>query len=83
MNTSILSTANCWPGTVYLPEALNFPQYIAWQDALEEAGRIRASLAATTAQTGEASPITVGELALDERLAQAMLLGILACVTKW
>ena len=56
-------------GSVTLAAPLNFPQFIAWQDALECAK--------------EAGGVNVGDLALNARVTLAVLPGVLACVDKW
>ena len=37
MSRTVTSPVKRWPGTVTLADPLNFPQYIAWKDAIKSA----------------------------------------------
>lgn len=67
----IQSPAKCWPGEIELPDALTFPQYIAWEIAV----------AAASAVTG--GTLTLGEAAHNPAVSEAILPGVCACVTAW
>jgi hypothetical protein len=73
MGRIIKSPAKCWPGQVVLPDALTFPQYIAWKDALSDVERLKVN----------SEVITVGDIATDEKLLLAVLPGVIACVERW
>lgn len=71
MPKSIPSPAKCWPGEVELPDALSYPQYIVWEQAVAEAA----------AQTR--APLTLGAASANPAVARAMLPGVCACVSAW
>lgn len=72
MSKLIPSPVQRWPGTITLPDSLNFTQYFAWQE----------SLASVEALAGK-EKLLVSDLAANEKLAHAMLPGVCACVEKW
>lgn len=68
----IPSPTKRWPGTITLPDALTYPQYLAWRNSL-----------ATVVELSGPNPVPIGDLAANERLVTAMLPGVCACVSRW
>lgn len=61
-----------WPGSVVLPDYLNFPQYVAWRDAAAAARAIVDAAAETESKEYDQ---------LEYR--HAFLPGVLAVVSEW
>lgn len=71
MGKTITSPVKRFSGSVTLADPLTYPQYIAWLDAVEAAGKIKTD------------GLTVGDIAATPRLTAAMLPGVCACVEQW
>lgn len=77
MSRSITSPALCWPGQIHIPDALSWPQYLAWQDGI-------AKLVEQPAIAGAAEgAVTAAQIAANDQSVSLMLPAICVCVERW
>lgn len=78
----IISPVKHFPGTVTIADPLNFPQWMAWRAALDNA-TLEHDKAAESAGGEEKPAMTYGEVGLDDACAMAMIPGVCAVVERW
>lgn len=69
MSRAVESPVKRWPGKIWLPDTLNFAQYLAWKQAVQKAEAL-----------GE---VTIENAAVQPEMSLALLPGLLACVERW